>query len=258
MENLEKYPHGSLEWAHQLSEVQKMVFADRGEYMADTRFVDVPIAGLTNKDYAKKLSEKVDMEKSQTFLFDDPWKYNDDHYNTTGYEVADKEGNMVAVTKTLNYWWGSEVYVEDFGFFLNDQMDDFVTGKQSANSVEPGKAPLSSISPTVILDPEGNPFAVLASPGGSAIYPCIGQLIMNMIDYDMSLEEAFLAPRVIDNGFGFSYDKLSPEVVDGLKNLGHENMTEGTFPSPSGIRYVDGGLQGIVNEANPDGAAVGF
>ncbi|MCR5370896.1 MAG: gamma-glutamyltransferase [Clostridium sp.] len=258
MENLEKYPHGSLEWAHQLSEVQKMVFADRGEYMADTRFVDVPIAGLTNKDYAAKLSGKVEMDKAQTFLFDDPWKYNDDHYNTTGYEVADKEGNMVAVTKTLNYWWGSEVYVEDFGFFLNDQMDDFVTGKQSANSVEPGKAPLSSISPTVILDPEGKPFAVLASPGGSAIYPCIGQLIMNMIDYDMSLEEAFLAPRVIDNGFNFSYDKLTPEVVDGLKALGHENMTEGTFPSPSGIRYVDGGLQGIVNEANPDGAAVGF
>ena len=152
----------------------------------------------------------------------------------------------------------SEVYVEDYGFFMNDQMDDFVTGKQSANSVEPGKAPLSSISPTVVLDAEGKPFAVLASPGGSAIYPCIAQLILNMTDYDMSLEEAFLAPRVICNGFEFTYDKLSKETVEELKALGHENILENTFPSPSGIRYADGKLEGIVNEANPDGAAVGF
>ena len=258
MENLDKYEHGSVEWAHQLAEVQKMVFADRGQYMADTRFVEVPISGITNKDYATKLAAKVDMTQAQTFLYDDPWPYVDDHYNTTGYEVADKEGNMVAVTKTLNYWWGSEVYVEDYGFFMNDQMDDFVTGKQSANSVEPGKAPLSSISPTVVLDSEGKPFAVLASPGGSAIYPCIAQLILNMTDYDMTLEEAFLAPRVICNGFEFTYDKLSKEIVDELKSLGHENILEGTFPSPSGIRYANGKLEGIVNEANPDGAAVGF
>ena len=258
MEHLEQYEHGTVEWAHQLAEVQKMVFADRGEYMADTRFVEVPISGITNKDYAAKLAAKVDMEQTQTFLYDDPWAYVDDHYNTTGYEVADKEGNMVAVTKTLNYWWGSEVYVEDFGFFLNDQMDDFVTGKQSANSVEPGKAPLSSISPTVVLDPDGEPFAVLASPGGSSIYPCIAQLILNLTDYGMTLEEAFLAPRVIANGASFDYDKLSDEIVAELEALGHENLKEGTFPSPSGIWYVDGGLEGIVNEANPDGAAIGF
>lgn len=258
MEHLDQYEHGTVEWAHQLAEVQKMVFADRGEYMADTRFVEVPISGITNKDYAAKLAAKVDMEQAQTFTYDDPWAYVDDHYNTTGYEVADKEGNMVAVTKTLNYWWGSEVYVEDFGFFLNDQMDDFVTGKQSANSVEPGKAPLSSISPTVVLDPDGAPFAVLASPGGSAIYPCIAQLILNMTDYGMTLEEAFLAPRVIANGASFDYDRLSDEIVAKLEALGHENLKEGTFPSPTGIRYVDGGLEGIVNAANPDGAAIGF
>ena len=258
LEILPVQPAGSLEQLDQMANVQMQVFTDRGQYMADTRFVEVPISGITNKDYAAKLAGKLDMSQAQTFLYDDPWPYVDDHYNTTGYEVADKEGNMVAVTKTLNYWWGSEVYVEDYGFFMNDQMDDFVTGKQSANSVEPGKAPLSSISPTVVLDAEGKPFAVLASPGGSAIYPCIAQLILNMTDYDMSLEEAFLAPRVICNGFEFTYDKLSKETVEELKALGHENILENTFPSPSGIRYADGKLEGIVNEANPDGAAVGF
>ncbi len=110
----------------------------------------------------------------------------------------------------------------------------------------------------MVLDPDGKPFAVLASPGGSAIYPCIAQIILNMTDYDMSLEEAFLAPRVICNGFEFTYDKLSKDIVAELTALGHENILEGTFPSLSGIRYVDGKLQGIVNEANPDGAAVGF
>ena len=79
MEHLEKYEHGSAEWAHQLAEVQKMVFADRGQYMADTRFVEVPISGITNKDYAAKLAAKVDMTQAQTFLFDDPWPYVDDH-----------------------------------------------------------------------------------------------------------------------------------------------------------------------------------
>jgi len=261
MENLEKYEHGSIEWANQLAEVQKLVFADRAEYMADTRFVDVPISGLTNKDYAAQRAKEIKVGEVQAFLPGNPADYDDQHYNTTGYVVADKAGNMVAVTKTLNYWWGSEVYVEDYGFFLNDQMDDFVTGKQSANSVEPGKAPLSSISPTVVLDPDGNPFAVLASPGGVTIYPGIAQIIMNMIDYDMSLEEAFLAPRVLANGLAgaFNHWNLSDETRTGLEALGYENLAEnGTFPAPTGIRYVDGKLQGMVNESNPDGAAVGF
>ena len=261
MENLPKYDQGSLDWANQLAEVQKLVFADRAEYMADTRFVDVPIGGLTSKNYAAQRATEIQLGQVQQFLPGNPADYDDQRYNTTGYVVADKEGNMVAVTKTLNYWWGSEVYVEDYGFFLNDQMDDFVTGTDSANSVEAGKAPLSSISPTVVLDPDGNPFAVLAAPGGITIYPGIAQLIMNMIDYDMSLDEAFLAPRIFANGMSgaFNYWNLSEETIQGLEDLGYENLVpDGTFPAPTSIRYVDGGLEGTVNKENPDGAAIGF
>lgn len=258
-DNLENPEHGSVEWAHQMAEVQKVVHADRGQYMADTRFVDVPISGLTDPEYAAERAKVINFEAADSYTYGDAWTY-DDHYNTTGYVVADIAGNMVAVTKTLNYWWGSEVYVEDYGFFLNDQMDDFVTGKQSANSVEPGKAPLSSISPTVILDAEGKPFAVMAAPGGSTIYQGIGELIINMTDYGMSLEEAFLAPRVIAHGFGgFNYYHASDEMVQGLAAMGHENLVESsTFPSPVGIWFHDGKLQGIVNDGNPDGAAIGF
>lgn len=261
MENLPKYDHGTLDWANQLAEVQKLVFADRAEYMADTRFVDVPIGGLTSKEYAAQRATEIKVGEVQQFLAGNPADYDDQRYNTTGYVVADKAGNMVAVTKTLNYWWGSEVYVEDYGFFLNDQMDDFVTGTTSANSLAPGKAPLSSISPTVVLDPNGDPFAVLSAPGGVTIYPGIAQLIMNMIDYDMSLDEAFLAPRIIANGMSgaFNYWNLSDETVSGLESLGYENLVpDGTFPAPTGIRYVDGGLEGTVNKENPDGAAIGF
>lgn len=118
--------------------------------MADTRFIDVPLSGITSKDYAEELAKKVDMAKSQDFSYGDPWNYEEESQNTTNFVVMDKTGNMV--THTINSFWGSHDYVDGYGFYLNNQLGDFVVGDGYANSVEPGKSPLSSMSPTIVFD----------------------------------------------------------------------------------------------------------
>ena len=266
LENLPVYDFDSVEHWHQLAEVQKMVWADRGEYMGDTRFVDVPISGIINKDYAKTLAEKVDMTQAQDFSYGNPWEYETESQNTTSFSVADKAGNMVTITHTINYIWGSRVYVDGYGFFMNDQLGDFVVGSGYSNSLEPDKAPLSSMSPTVVLDPEGKPFMTLGAPGGVQIYPCIAQCIVNVIDYGMNVDEALNTARIAATTTGVSYSKELPEeTVAALEALGHENMSvSNAIALPSAIMYMeDGTMQGSVEihagmGEYGDGVAVGF
>jgi len=266
MENLPVQEFNSLEYWHQLAEVQKMVWVDRAEYSGDTRFVDVPTSGITSADYAKTLAAQFDPSVAQNFSHGNPWEYDtSESKETTSFSVADKDGNMVSITHTLNYSWGSRVYVDGYGFFMNNQLDDFVAGSGFANSLEPNKSPLSSMSPTVVIDPDGKPFMTCGAPGGVLIYPAIAQVIMNAIDYGMNIDESINAPRIAGMSSALYYSKeLSPEIVQGLKDLGHTNLVEtGSIALPSGIMYVDGGLEGSVEsnydmETYTDGAAVGY
>lgn len=266
LENLPVYDFDSVEYWHQLAEVQKMVWADRGQYMGDTRYIDVPIDGITSPEYAKELAAKVDMTKSQDFTYGDPWNYETEDQNTTSFSVADKAGNMVSITHTLNWYWGSRVYVDGYGFFMNDQLGDFVVGTGYANSVEPGKCPLSSMSPTVVLDPDGKPFMTCGTPGGPYIYPSIAQVILKTIDYGMNIDEAINTGRIASMGPTISYtNEISEDVVNQLKALGHEDMEAcSTHTYPNGIMYMpDGTLQGSAEfdssqQGFSDGVAVGF
>lgn len=266
LENLPVYEFNSVEFWHQLAEVQKMVWADRGEYMGDTRFIDVPIDGIISKDYAKELASKVDMTKAQDFTYGNPWDYENESQNTTSFSVADKAGNMVTITHTINSMWGSQVYVDGYGFFMNNQLGDFVVGSGYSNSVEPGKCPLSSMSPTVVLDPEGKPFMTLGAPGGVTIYPAVTQVIMNVIDYGMNIDEAINAPRIAARGTSITYTpELDQSIIDALTALGHESWTENYVGIPTGIMYMeDGTLQGsaestgIMGAKYSDGVAIGY
>ena len=266
LENLPVYDFNSVEFWHQLAEVQKMVWADRGEYMGDTRFVDVPIDGIISKEYAKELAAKVDMTQAQDFSYGNPWNYETESQNTTSFSVADKAGNMVTITHTINAMWGSQVYVDGYGFFMNNQLGDFVVGSGFSNSVEPGKCPLSSMSPTVVLDPEGKPFMTLGAPGGVTIYPCVAQVIINAIDYGMNIDEAINAPRITAMGPSITYTpELEQSIIDELTALGHETWSENYVGIPTGIMYMeDGTLQGsaestgILGAKYSDGVAVGF
>ena len=260
--DMSKYGLYSSERFHLLSETFKMVYADRAEYMGDKEFIDVPESGILSKDYAKKLANKIDMNKSQVPTKDDPWIY--EHEDTTHYSVADKDGNIVTATQTINWTFGSGVVVDDYGFVLNNEISDFSTDINSPNRVESGKKPLSSMSPTIILNEDNTPFMVVGSPGGSRIIPAITQVISNVIDYNMGIQESIDAYRMYDN----TEDKivyeggLSKETIKKLESMGHivEQYVDGYnkyFGGVQGILYENGKLTGGA-DSRRDGKAEGI
>jgi len=208
--------------AHLWSEILKLTFADRSKYMGDTDFVKVPLAGLTSKEYAKEQATRIDMNASMSPpKAGDPSKYESG--STTHFSVMDKEGNMVAVTKTINYFFGSGVVIPGWGFIMNDEMDDFVATPGSVNSVEPGKRPLSSMSPTLVLDSKGRSFMTIGSPGATRIFPTVAQVISNVVDFGFPIQEAILAPRVYQAASGDLHleGRYPVSALDGIKKLGH-------------------------------------
>ena len=144
----------SPEYIHWFTEAFKLAYADRAAYMADTGFTDVPLGGLTSQEYADLRFATIDPEKAnEEVKEDDPFQF--EHTDTTHFSVADAEGNIVGITKTINYYFGSGVMVEGRGFMMNNEMDDFSTSADSVNKIEPGKRPLSSMSPTIVLNEDG-------------------------------------------------------------------------------------------------------
>jgi len=215
---------------HLWSEILKLTFADRAKYMGDTDFVDVPLAGLTSKDYAKEQAARIDMNASMNAPSPgDPYKYESG--STTHFSVMDKEGNMVAVTKTINYFFGSGVVIPGWGFIMNDEMDDFVATPGSVNSVEPGKRPLSSMSPTLVLDPQGRPFMTIGCPGATRIFPTVAQVISEVIDFGFPIQEAILAPRLYQAASGDLHleGRYPVSALDGIKKLGHNVSIHGDW-----------------------------
>ncbi len=266
MENfpVSKTVQGSAANAHLWAETLKLTFADRSKYMADTDFVKVPLAGLTSKAYAKDLAAKIDPAKPMpSATAGDPSKYESG--STTSLSVMDKDGNMVNITKTINYFFGSGVVVPGTGIIMNDEMDDFVPTPGSANSVQPGKRPLSSISPTLVLDPQGRSFMVLGSPGATRIFPTVAQVISNVIDFGMPIQEAILAPRLFQMASGAVNleGRYSINTYEALKKMGHTVTVRGDWDAYfGGVHAVlydyDAGI--LYGGADPrrDGQAAAF
>lgn len=261
---LENFDVGSLEinspeYIHLFSEVFKLCYADRAKYMGDPNFVKVPLNGLLSKDYARELAKKVDLTASHAPQCDDPWKY--ESMSTTHFSIADDEGNLVAVTRTINHFFGSSVMPEGKGFMLNDEMEDFDLDPASANAVAGGKVPLSCMSPTFLLK-DGKPFAVLGSPGGIRIISSVAQVISKLIDHHLSLEEAINSPRVGDDTTDLIiYESRIPaETIEKLQALGHQvkaypewNRIMGAV---NGVAYVEDGIEGAADPRR-DGLALG-
>ena len=224
MENfdLNKTGQGTAATAHLWAETMKMAFADRAKYMADTDFVKVPLEGLTSKAYAKTLAAKIDPNKTMpSATAGDPSRYESG--STTSFDVMDKAGNMVAVTKSINYAFGSGVVVPGYGIVMNDHMDDFVPTPGSVNSVEPGKRPLSSMSPTLVLDPQGRSFMAVGSPGATRIFTTVAQIISNVVDFGMPIDQAIFYPRLFQMASGALNieGRYSINSMEALKALGH-------------------------------------
>lgn len=257
----------SPEYAHVFSEAFKAAFADRTAYMADTDFVDnVPLAGLTNKDYAKTIADRI-TDQSQEWQKGNPDQYEGN--STTSFSVADKEGNIVTVTQTIECSFGSAVAVPGYGFPLNDQMHDFSTDPESVNCVEPGKKPLSSMSPTVVLNEDGTPFMTLGSPGSVRIFPTVVQVISRVIDSGMSIQDAITNARIFDKGDenGICYELGAPngiteDTAKELEAMGHTLTQKGEwdmfFGGVQGIVYNEDGTLTGAADPRRDGKALGF
>lgn len=257
----------SAEYVHLFAETFKLAFADRAKYMADTNFVTVPLGGLTSQAYADKRAQDIDLNVAmEQAAPDDPSPY--EHTDTTHFSVADVDGNCVAITKTINYYFGSGVMVDGYGFMMNNQMDDFSTDSESVNKIEPGKKPLSSMSPTVVLKPDGSPFLVLGTPGGSRIFSGVAEVISRVIDSKMDLHTAISVPKIwnCSNKNNLQYENplkgyeqyaLTDETIDKLTEMGHGELKTAASGAFQCIMFMDDGTLYGTADPRQDGKAVG-
>ena len=236
---LEGYPlhalgYHSSESLHALTEAMRYGYRDRNTYLGDPAFVDNPIDRLLSDAHLKEIRAQIRPHRAGVSRVSDVVGSAGEHAQTTHYSIADRDGNAVSVTYTINDTFGAKVIAGDTGFFLNDQMDDF-TAKPGApnlygliqghaNAIAPGKRPLSSMTPTILLK-EGHPVLVVGTPGGSRITTTVLQVIVNVIDYGMSLQEAVDAPRVhhqwLPDTLAAEPFALSADTVSALTRMGY-------------------------------------
>lgn len=264
--------HNSAATIHRMAEAMKLAYADRSEYLGDSDFVDVPVAGLTSKDYAEHLRSLIDLERvtpSETIRPNDPLPYESDQ--TTHFSVVDAAGNAVANTYTINFSYGTGLVAEGTGILLNNEMDDFSAKPGvpnaygliggDANAVEPGKRPLSSMSPTIVLR-DGKVFLVTGSPGGSRIITTVLQIIMNVIDHGMNVAEASEAVRIHHQWVPDELrveEGLSIDTVRLLEAMGHTVKAQPVMGSTESImRREDGVLFGASDPRQPTALTAGY
>ena len=262
-------PFGSAAWVHRVASAYQLAFIDRNAKIADPGFVQVPIAELTSKDYARTLAAKIRPDSAtRTHTLTGTKREGS---QTTHYSVVDRFGNAVATTTTINELYGSGVYIPGAGIFMNNEMDDFsaqpgtpnlfglVQGEQ--NAIAPGKRMLSAMSPTIVLDSAGRVKLVLGSRGGPRIITSTSQVILNVLDHRMSLADAMSAPRfhhqALPDTVRYEREGFTPALMDSLRAMGH-----GLNPYPSSglviaIMRVGNGWAGMVDPRSA-GLAKGY
>lgn len=268
----EKTGAGSATTYHYFAEVMRRFFADRNEYLADPDFVKNPIAALLDAAYIRKRRESIDpTQATPTEKIGPGLPAGKESSETTHYTIADEQGNVVAVTYTLNAGYGSCVTVPGAGFLLNDEMDDFAGKPGSpnlfgmvqgeANVIAPGKRPLSSMVPTIVMK-DGKPFLALGTPGGSRIITAVLQVMVNVMDFGMNIQDAIDFPRVHHQWKPDRLDferGISPDTIALLKKAGYniEEAKPVVIARVEGILIDGGWLQGGHDERGA-GKAAGY
>jgi gamma-glutamyltranspeptidase / glutathione hydrolase len=257
--------NNSADAIHLFSEASKLAYADRSEYLGDPAFVPVPVKGLISKKYADSLRAQIDPGKAKIARDIKPGKpqpFESDQ--TTHYSVMDRDGNSVSCTYTLNFSYGMGMVAGDTGILMNNELDDFAAKPGvpnaygliggDANAPGPGKRPLSSMSPTIVLK-DGKPFLVTGSPGGSRIITTVLQIVSNVIDHGMNIAEATEAPRVhhqwlpdeirIERG-------ISTDTVKLLETRGHKVSLQQAMGSTHSIMLTANGMEGASDQRQSD------
>ena len=226
--------HNGANYLHRLIESMRRAYADRSEYLGDPDFNPVPIAELTDKKYAAKLRDSIDLGTATPSGDIKPGlDLPEESPQTTHFSVWDKHGNVVSNTYTLNFSYGSGIAVTGAGFLLNNEMDDFsakpgvpnaygLVGGE-ANAIEPRKRPLSSMTPVMVFK-DGKPVLTTGSPGGSSIINTVLQTVLNVVDFDMNIAKAAAQPRIHHQWLPdlvFHEAGFSPDTLERLKAMGH-------------------------------------
>ncbi|MFQ5380314.1 MAG: gamma-glutamyltransferase [Dehalococcoidia bacterium] len=246
---------GTADSIHLLAEILKVGFEDRGKYMGDPAFVDIPVSMLVDKAYAAKRRREIDMAQARTV----DTAYHAESPHTTHLTVADAEGNVVAATHTIHAAFGSKVTVPGTGMLLNNTMNIFDPHPGLANSIAPGKRMTSSMSP-VILERDGSPFMALGLVGGTRIFPSAFQAIVNVVDHGMSAQEAVEAPRIWTLGEELELESGVPEEVRSeLARRGHRIVELPIIGAGMGmIRFDQDGSMTGASCWRADGTPVGL
>jgi gamma-glutamyltranspeptidase/glutathione hydrolase len=260
----------SIAAVHLMIEAERRAYADRASFMGDRDFVKVPVKTLTSDAYIAGRMKDFDPGKAGSSQATGAGNINPESEETTHIDVIDKYGNAVSVTTTLNNSYGSKTVVSGAGFLLNDEMDDFsvkpgvpnmygAVGTE-ANAIAPGKRMLSSMTPAIVLK-KNKPFIVLGTPGGTTIPTSVFQTIVNLLDFNLSPEEAVNQPKfhhqwLPDTVF---VEKGFPDgVVEQLKQMGYKIVERGTIGRTEVIKVLDNGGFEAVGDKRGDDSAAGF
>ena len=270
LENFElgSYEHNSYKYVSLLSETMKYAYADRSEYLGDPDFFEVPISKIIAKEYAKIISASIEELGVLPSSKINPGMYiNPESNETTHFSIADRFGNVISNTYTINSAFGSGVTIKGTGILMNNEMDDF-SGQPGvpnqfgllggiANEIEPAKRPLSSMTPTIVFDND-EPFLAIGSPGGSRIITAVLQIILNVIDFEQSLEEATDSKRVHHQWYPDDIDiEETYNQINELMDLGYKIDIIDTATCTQSIMIDDGEFIGVSDLRRPDSLALG-
>ena len=270
---LEEYPinemgFGSADSIHILAEVMKRAYADRSKHLGDMDFYDVPFS-LMSKKYSRSLNKSISVKvrtASKDVFPGDPYPYESP--DTTHFSVMDQYGNVVSNTYTLNFSYGSGIMIPGTGMLMNNEMDDFSSKPgvpngygllgSEANSIQPNKRPLSSMTPTIIFK-DDKPYLVLGSPGGSRIITTVLQVALNVMEHKMNVAQAVNSPRIhhqwlpevlmMEKGFGPDTEKI-------LKEKGYNLYPSSTMGSVQAIIKEGEYFYGAADPRRPGSGAV--